>query len=89
MTIYTRWGSEVEVLQNCGECQPEGFRASVTLLKVKFMQNMGTSLDNEGYYFMEFLKGTEGWIEIQRAVESAPNVTLSSDEYTQAFKEAM
>ena len=83
MAIYTRFGSRVEVVASCGECQPEGFRVALTLLKIQYHDTT-----NESYYFMEFLRATDGWTEIKKAVEAAPDVTLGSDEINRAVKQA-
>lgn len=83
MSIYTRFGSPVEVIADCGECQPEGYRATLTLLKVRY-----TESKEEGYYFMEFLKASDAWSEIQRAIWAAPDVTLTSEEFNKAIEEA-
>ena len=82
--IYTRFGSRVEIAANCGECHPKGFRASLTLLKIRYHGTTGGG----NYYFMEFLRATGSWPEIQRAVGAAPSTTLVGKELSEAIKEA-
>jgi len=81
--IYTRWGEPVTVVAACGECQPAGFCAPVTLVRVQFGDG------DERYRFAQFLRADGGFSEILTAVQSARPVRLSAAALEVAIQQAM
>lgn len=81
--IYTRFGSEIELLANCGLHKMQYFTAPAPLLKIRF-KNDGT----EGYRFDFTLKADGGWDEIDKAVVALPKLKLSRGEKKAALESA-
>lgn len=90
MTIYTRWGSEVEVTEFCGTHQIKIERGSepITLHLVRLRVVSGETDAKPLYRFSETLRATEGWFEIGEAVNAAKPVTLTKAALRKAIKEA-
>ncbi len=81
--IYTRFGTEVELLAYCGKHQPKGFSVPLMLLHVRHRDD-----DSEGYQFAAFLKADGGINAIESAVDALPEVTLTGKALKAALKDA-
>jgi hypothetical protein len=88
MTIWTRWGAEITIVTNCGEHQPKGFKAPSTLVRVRFPGD-GDIGPTDGYKFFHTLRATEGWEEIQTAIDNAPTEELDPTTLKLAIKDAL
>ena len=60
--IYTRFGSAVRILRNCGQHKPKGFITPVRLVLVAYNDNPRRTR----YYFAETLKADAGSHKIDR-----------------------
>lgn len=85
--LYTRFGTEVKVVGNCGEHKPHGFNYPITLLKIRF--DFGADGQKDGYQFAEALKADEGWQAIDAALKAAPQLILHGDELDRAIQDAL
>lgn len=83
MTIYSRWGNSLTIQVNCGEHQPQGFIAPVTLVQVRYDDD-GTI----GFHFAEFLKADNS-TEIAEQIEVATKANLSPVTLREAINEAL
>lgn len=78
--IHTRFGSEVVITANCGSHHPKYMTAPETLVKIKYLDD-----NSESFYFIPFLKATDGWPEIEAAVSKASVISLAPDALKKAF----
>jgi hypothetical protein len=83
--IYTRFGNSVEVLADCGEHRPTGWKYAARILKVRWREED----DGEGYVFAPFLRADGGIKEIEKAIEAAPKVELTAAEAGYAINRAV
>ena len=83
--VFTRLGSEVEIIRNCGEHKLPQFQAPVTLLLIRFSKDD----ISPSYRFLHTLKADEGLTEIAQAAKEAAPVGLDEHELVDAIKEAM
>lgn len=87
MTIYTRMGAEVKILELvAGEHKPKGFEYPLTLVKAELS---GDKQKWNKYCFAQFLIADEGQTEIARAVGQAPVVTLDGKTLAKAIRAAL
>lgn len=85
--IYTRWGHEVEIIENNGKQRIDVDLPCLTLVRLRFIDE-----GDEGYTrfrFAEHLKADEGAKEIFKAVEAAEKRRLEVTPLIGAIKEAM
>jgi hypothetical protein len=81
--IYTRWGSKIKICINCGQHQPQEFRAPITLLRVKHIETQEFD-----YQFAEFLRADKGYNEILQAIEVAETEILTGRDLKKALRKA-
>ncbi len=81
--IYTRFGTPVTIIADCGEQKPAYLRFASRLLKVR-----STESGKERFQFEFTLHATGGWPEIEQAYKDVPKVALSKKELKQASMEA-
>jgi hypothetical protein len=80
--IFTRWGTPIRIIGDCGIQRPKGFVAPVTLCQVQLKDL------EQDYQFAEFLRATNGINEIAEAVALAPLKELSPEELAIALHKA-
>ena len=84
--IHSRWGSDIKIVARCGQHElPSHLPMStvcLTLVKVQYEEG------DEGYKCAETLKATEGWKEIETAMNAAPELTLTGKELKDALRKA-
>lgn len=82
--LYTRFGTQLTIIANCGENKMgEGEDAFfLTVVRVKYN-------DVERYRFAETLRADGGLPEIFDAVGQAPVVNLDAGDFAAAVKEAV
>ena len=82
--IYTRWGSAVRIIRNCGQHKPKGFFQHVRLVLVAYLDNPSTTR----YYFAETLKADDGIYEVFTQLSAAPAGNLGPETLAAALREA-
>lgn len=89
MAIFTRW-QECEIVAKFGKQQPPYFAYPDELVLVRY-----TSLDrnnifvkSDRFYWAVLLKADDGWQEIETAMKSVPEYSLSSLALAGAFRDA-
>jgi len=84
VSIYTRFGSKVEILSDMGKQKPPYFKFPATLLKIKFLDDGKIE-----HYWADFLKADEAWPEIEKAIKAVPKETFKDKKaMKEAFAEA-
>lgn len=87
--IYTRWGSEVEIVATLGEVSHESLVHPATLVRCRYYPNKQMRLPMEKFWFTFALKADNGFQEIEKAVELAPKIELSFTQLENAIQEAL
>lgn len=84
MAIYNRWGDTLTIQVNCGQHQPKGFVAPVTLVDVRYDED-----GRHAFHFVEFLKADGGLSEILEQATMATRANLSPATLRKAIEEAL
>jgi hypothetical protein len=84
MAIYTNWGSQIKIIENCGKPKPKGFKFPATLVKIRYEDD-----GRERYAFAEFLRADNGAVEIDQAVRGLQAVILDGETLKKAIQQAL
>ena len=84
MAIHGFWGGQVQIVENCGDHQPKGFKFPATLVKVRYEDD-----GRERYAFVMCLRADSGAVEIEQTVYKLPVVTLDKAILKKAIQQAL
>jgi hypothetical protein len=81
MAIYQKFGSPITITAYCGKHKAPWSLGPMVLVRVKYADD-----GSEGYQFAANLRADGGILEIDAAVDAAPEIKLKRDELAAAIK---
>jgi len=85
--IYTKADCAVEIIGRCGEYKPKYLKFYCRLVKIQYIHYPAHD-PNVSFYFIDFLRATNGYSEIMRAYDKSEVIKLTKKELEKAFREA-
>lgn len=97
--MHTRMGAEARILSNCGPISSDQLNTidqdrhhewnfQMNLVKLELRDDR-TGDRYVRFYFLQYMKATGGWEELDQAMQAAPIEKLSDADLVQAVRQAL